>query len=429
MTSLLPELLATLNRDLNEGQSLALRYLAEDGNVFITGGAGTGKSHLLRAYLRRLDALKFPVLASTGAAAVLVGGRTFHSFFGLGILEGGPHAAVDRALKDRRVVRRLKKAQGFVLDEVSMIPGLAFAVAERIASLVRDDPRPWGGLKVVAVGDFAQLPPVSRDSRQRDWAFLSKAWAATEFRSVHLTEMMRAKGDVDYCEFLADVRVGHASERVCNLLEWRSKNPGDEISEATALYAKKADVDAINRRRLDKLTGTPRTYETSYSGDERLRATLVAQAPVPEVLELKLGALVMIRQNDPRGRWVNGSLGFVREMNATSVDVELMNGQQAQIEATRFSILDAEGNERAAARNLPLNLAYAVTIHKAQGATIDRAIVSLKQLWEPGQAYVALSRVRSSEHLTVDGWDAKSIFADPQVAAFHRSLIADTAET
>jgi ATP-dependent exoDNAse (exonuclease V) alpha subunit len=134
----------------------------------------------------------------------------------------------------------------------------------------------------------------------------------------------------------------------------------------------------------------------------------------------------MLRQNDPQGRWVNGSLGHVKRFGRQDIEIKLSTGRSIELERSKFSLLDAEGNETAAARNFPLSLAYAVTIHKAQGATLDKMIVSLRNLWEPGQAYVALSRVRSSQGLSIDGWDARSIFADPQVTAFHARIVKNT---
>lgn len=423
MASLLPELLSSLHEDLNPGQRRALRYLADEDNVFITGGAGTGKSYLLKKFLQRVDVTRLPVLASTGAAAVLIGGRTFHSFFGLGIMEGGAAATIERALKDKRVVKRLRQMRGFVLDEVSMIPGTVLEAAEKIARFSRDNSQPWGGAQVIVVGDFAQLPPVNRELRSRDWAFLNPVWERSNFRSIHLTEMMRSKGQDDFNRILADVRVGKLSDELRALLDWRSVLPEDEDFDGAVLYAKKVDVDRINLAKLARLPGESKIFTTEYTGDERAKKIIAAQAPVPEHLELKTNALVMIRQNDPQGRWVNGSLGHVRSMHHDELEVKLLSGGMAYLEKNRFTLLNAEGQETASAKNFPVNLAYAITIHKSQGATLDRIVVSLRQLWEPGQAYVALSRVRSSEGLMIDGWDAKSIFADPQVEKFHAGLI------
>ena len=421
MTSLLADLFASLHEDLNEGQKQAARLLNGEDNVFITGGAGSGKSYLLRKFLRGIDPTKIPVLASTGAAAVLIGGRTFHSFFGLGILEGGPDATIERALKDRRLARRLKKMSGFVLDEISMIPGSVLETAERIASLVRDDERPWGGLKMIAVGDFAQLPPITLGKSHRDWAFLNPVWEKSKFQAIQLTEMMRSK-EMAFNEILGDVREGIVSDRVKELLDWRSIHEDDEEVEASVLYARKVDVERINLSKLARLSGTSKIFETAYTGDERTQKTLANTAPVPPKLELKKKALVMIRQNDPQGRWVNGSLGHVVSMKSDTLEIELMNGRRIDLEKARFSVMSADGNEIGSATNFPVNLAYAITIHKAQGATLDRVILSLKQLWEPGQAYVALSRVKSSEGLFVDGWEEASIFADPLVKRFHDDI-------
>jgi ATP-dependent exoDNAse (exonuclease V) alpha subunit len=420
--SLLPELLGSLNKALNEGQQKALRHLLGQQNVFLTGGAGTGKSFLLRCFLKGIDRDKYPVLASTGAAAVLIGGRTFHSFFGLGIMEGGPDQSIERALKDRRVVRRLKKAAGFVIDEVSMLSGLVIQTAERIASMARNDPRPWGGLRVIAVGDFAQLPPVTLHPRHRDWAFLNPTWDRSEFISIELDEVMRAKGDSYFCEILSDVRQGLVSERVRDFLNLRSQLPDEEEFQGSVLYARKMDVDRINTLKLHRLKGLSRFYETEYHGDERFVRTLQKSAPIAQSLELREGALVMLRQNDPQGRWVNGSLAHVQDLGANTIEVKLFSGRTVDVEKTSFSLLDAEGNIVASAKNFPLCLAYAVTIHKAQGATLDKTLVSLKGLWEPGQAYVAMSRVQDASGLMIDGWDEESIFADPLVKRFHDRL-------
>ncbi|MEO5666575.1 MAG: RRM3/PIF1 helicase-like protein, partial [Bdellovibrionota bacterium] len=330
------------------------------------------------------------------------------------------------ATKDRRVARRLKKAVGFVLDEVSMIPGVALDAAEKIARGARGDPRAWGGLKVIAVGDFAQLPPVTRETSRRDWAFLSDAWIRSDFRAIHLKEMMRAAEDPDFCEILADVRVGIVSERVKNLLNWRMAVEGDEDFEGSVLYARKIDVDRINQRKLAELEGDAKIFETDFTGDECAVKSLTNNLPIPATLVLKTGAFVMLRQNDPQGRWVNGSLGHVKHFGKKEIEIRLANGRTVEIEKSKFSLMDAEGNESASARNYPLSLAYAVTIHKAQGATLDKMIVSLRNLWEPGQAYVALSRVRSSNGLSIDGWDERSIFADPQVTAFHAKIAAES---
>ncbi len=422
MNTFLPELFASMYKDLNEDQDAAMRMLHGGGNVFVTGGAGTGKSYLMQQCLKGTDRDLIPVLASTGAAAVLIGGRTIHSFFGLGILEGGADATLERALKDRRVVRRLKKANAIVIDEISMIPGEVLSLAERIACEARRSVEPWGGLKIIAVGDFAQLPPVNRFSRNKDWAFLSQVWERSQFQNIQLNKVMRAQEDQHYCEVLGDIRQGVVSDRVRTLLNARSLDDAYDFPHATVLYARKMDVERINMGKLMELDGDIHSFESEYTGGDRYLNTLKKNSPVPEILKLKIGAFVMVRQNDPKGRWVNGSLGYVKAVSKEEITIELISGREVEIAKTSFGYLDADGKEVASVKNFPLSLAWAVTIHKAQGATLDRAVVSIKALWEPGQAYVALSRVRSADTLMIDGWDEESIFSDPQVTAFHASL-------
>ena len=150
--------------------------------------------------------------------------------------------------------------------------------------------------------------------------------------------------------------------------------------------------------------------------------TLKKQAPVPEALEIKQDAYIMMQQNDPRGRWVNGSTGWVRDIQEDKIFVELVNGSHVKVMKSAFSLVDADGETLAEVVNFPIQLAYATTIHKSQGQTFDRAVIFLKGLWEPGQAYVALSRLRSLDGLYLADWTPQSFRVDPQVALFYKQF-------
>jgi ATP-dependent exoDNAse (exonuclease V) alpha subunit len=165
-----------------------------------------------------------------------------------------------------------------------------------------------------------------------------------------------------------------------------------------------------------------REFATVYSGRERGVEQLKKNAPVSEVISLKKNARVMIRVNDPAYQYVNGSVGTVEDIAPTTLAIKLVNGKIVELEQHTFSYLDAEGNSVATATNFPVSLAYAMTIHKSQGVTLDRMVVDLRRLWEPGQAYVALSRLRSGDGLTLAGWDETSIRVDPIVVAFQESI-------
>lgn len=390
-------------------------------NVFLTGHAGTGKSHLVRHFLRGRDRKSFPVVASTGVAAVLTGGRTFHSFFGLGIMEGGFERTVEKALSDRGVVKRLRAITGFVLDEVSMIPGAALSAAETICRMARQKQIPWGGARVVAVGDFAQLPPVTPSGNAREWAFLDEAWRRSDFAPVVLKTVMRTE-DAEYLNVLNRVRQGLVDDEVRTYLNRRVDPDSCEESTATFLTPTRVLSDRQNRKRLAEIEHPMREFATVYSGRERGVEQLKKNAPVSEIISLKKTARVMIRVNDPAYQFVNGSVGTVEDVSDAALTIKLVSGKIVELEKHTFSQLDAEGNAVATATNFPVSLAYAMTIHKSQGVTLERMVVDLRRLWEPGQAYVALSRLRSGDGLTLSGWDEGSIRVDPEVAAFQARL-------
>ncbi len=403
-------------------QEHALDTLQRQGNVFLTGAAGTGKSFLLDHYLQGKSSEDFPIVASTGAAAVIVGGRTFHSFFGLGIMEGGLEATVTRAMRSKKLMRRLQRACCVVIDEVSMLSGMTLRAAETIARVARGNPDPWGGLRIIAVGDFAQLPPITPGSVDKDWAFLHSVWQESDFTPALLTTVMRTQ-DTSFLEILNFVRDGIVNDRVREFLDERTKESrGDE--EGTRLYPHRAQADQYNLLRLEQIEEPVHAFPTEYVGDGKYVEAAKRVLPIPDTLLLKRGALIMMRKNDASGeyRYVNGTLGHIRSFSEDALHVRLLSGEEIDVVKEKFSSLDGDGNEVVAAWNFPVTLAWATTIHKAQGASLDRMIVDLHQLWEPGQAYVALSRVRSGAGLRIERWSASSIRAERLVTSFYDSL-------
>ncbi len=401
---------------LTLSQTEGFRELRESReNIFLTGGPGTGKSFLIREFLDQ-SAEKIPVVASTGAAAVLIGGRTFHSFFGLGIMQGGPEAVFEKALKNTRLRKRLKNTGTLVVDEVSMLSGATLDCAEHIARAVRKSPQAWGGIRMIVVGDFAQLPPISR-GREKEWCFLSKAWERSGFKKIILREVKRTE-DADFLEVLEDIRWGKSSDRVRMFLNQRLITTEEVERDVPHVFPRRAQTDAFNQVRLNEIRFESRRYETEYGGKDAYIERLKRDAPIPEVLELKKSALVMLRMNDPKQRYVNGTVGTIEEMADDCLLVRVKT-RVFEIEPFTFTILDDEGEEAAFASNFPVTLAYASTIHKVQGTTLERCHISLRALWEPGQAYVALSRARSGDSITLMDWDESSIRADAAVKKFY----------
>lgn len=407
--------------ELTPCQSRAIELLQTKENVFITGEAGTGKSFLIHKYLLRYSP-KATLLASTGAAAVLIGGRTFHSFFGLGILEGGKERTVSKAIKNGKLLKRLRECSEIVIDEVSMLPGHVLEVAEEIARMARESDEPWGGIRVVAVGDFAQLPPVTRNSQKRDWAFTHPIWQVSKFESFCLQTPVRFV-DRGFYSALNSIRLGQMNAETSKMLN--SRITEERPKDVTHLYPWRKMVQKFNDERLSEINHPVEKIESIYSGQARAIETLKRQAPVPEFLEIKLDAYVMLQQNDPRGRWVNGSTGWVRDIQKDKLTIELVNGKIVRIMKSAFSVVDADGHILAEVVNFPLQLAYATTIHKSQGQTFDRAVIYLKGLWEPGQAYVALSRLRSLDGLYLADWSQQSFRVDPEVSSFYKEFQVD----
>ena len=408
--------------ELTSCQEEALKILRGDENVFLTGSAGTGKSYLINEYKKFFSPKKHPIVASTGAAAILVGGRTFHSFFGLGIMQGGYEKTIERALKNRRLKSRLKKVVSIMIDEISMLSGESLRAAEEIAFRIREEEAPWGGIKVVAVGDFAQLPPVSRFRDRPDWAFEDRVWERTNFTPICLDTVVRTQ-DREFLEILNFIRRGVVNEQVRTFLNSRVVDEARDL-DMTKLHSRRDFVERINLQKLNELPGEAKVFETVYeSKDQRYIESMKKNAPIPERLNLKLGALVMIRKNDPSQGYVNGSLGIVTQIKENEIQIQLKAGWPVLLEKSAFTLLDAEGAEVAGAFNFPVNLAYATTIHKSQGMTLDSAVIDLRQLWEPGHAYVALSRVKSPDGLYLTGWSENSIKTDEKVVQFYNQIV------
>ncbi|MFA7681716.1 MAG: AAA family ATPase [Candidatus Peribacteraceae bacterium] len=406
-------------------QMKALELLEGSDNIFLTGEAGTGKSYLLNTYLKGKGAEQYPIVASTGAAAILVGGRTFHSFFGLGILQGGRESTIQRALRNKKLISRLTAAECVIIDEVSMLSGTVLETAEQIAQEARYSDEPWGGLRIIAVGDFAQLPPVDEGVSGKEWAFLHDIWHRSQFTPVLLKTVVRTK-DREYLNLLQLIRKGEVYGEVEEYLNAKILEDTDSF-EGTRLYSHRVKVDTFNLKKLRELKGKLWDFETTYIGSKKNIELLKKKSPIPENLQLKKGALVMIRINDTSHSeqqmvYVNGSLGYIHTITDEVLEIDLFTGRRIKMHKVSFNMLNGDGATTAQAYNFPVNLAWASTIHKAQGATLDRVLVQLQNLWEPGQAYVALSRTRSGDDLFIESWSPRSIIVEPLVEEFYWNL-------
>lgn len=408
--------------ELNEGQLKAIQLLKSDDNVFLTGHAGTGKSFVLNYYQRQLS-YPLPILASTGAAAVLIDGRTFHGYFGLGIMEGGLQRTIKKAVGNNRVRARLRNDFAVIIDEISMIHPEAFEAANQIAKTVRESDAPFGGLRLIVVGDFLQLPPITPYNQSVKWLFEMQLWKSLNFKEIYLKETMRTDKK-HFIKVLNSIREGTVTDEVSDFLNSRIKKIADDFN-GTVLFGRRNQAESYNIKKLNQIESPEVLYETEVKKASKVQKTkeaLLSLSPLPELLKLKKGALVMLRKNDPDLKFVNGSLARVEKLLKDEVKVTLLSGSQVSLSKEEFHILDPDGRKMATITNFPISLAWASTIHKSQGASIDCIHVDLRNLWECGQAYVALSRARSPENLFVEGWAHKSIKADLNAVHFYKTL-------
>ncbi len=406
--------------NLSDEQQVALEMCQSGENIFLTGGAGSGKSFVVREFMKDKSDKELPILASTGAAAVLLGGRTFHSFFGLGIMEGGATATLHRIINDKKTLNRIRKVEGVIIDEISMIPGDALMVAESVAREAKESSLPWGGIRVIAVGDFGQLPPVTKNGQKRDWCFQNDVWRKTDFQVCRLNVNQRIQ-DNEFLNVLEDIRHGRMSEQVKEFLQDHTK-PHDEDHPGTRLFPRRDQSELYNQKKLSEINEEEYIVDSIYLGEAKYIEILAKSAPVPQQLKLKIGCRLLFLKNDTQKRWVNGTRGTLAHIEADHLVVRKEGGREVKVEKMSFSLLDADGNIKASLIQFPVNLAYATTIHKSQGATLDELWCDLGSLWEPGQAYVALSRLRDPRGLHIVRWSARSFITDPAVTKFYESF-------
>lgn len=409
-------------------QAQALSVMMEGNSVFLTGPPGSGKTFVLNNYVRQAvkSGRVVAVTASTGIAATHIGGTTIHSWSGLGIREQLDDRDLKQLAKNDRLIKRYNGTDVLVIDEVSMLHGRRLDMINEVCKLLRKDDSPFGGLQVILVGDLFQLPPVSRQTNDLDFAHLSTAWAELNPKICYLSEQHRLRAD-GLLDLLESMRLNQLEERHKVLLKERLEAQPSDEHEITRLYAHNVDIDRLNQAKLDALDDEAQVFEMQTHGGAVKVEQLSRSVLAPEVLELKVGAEVMFVANNSSAGFVNGTRGQVARFEDGDPVVELHSGRSITVEPHSWK-LEEDGKVRAEVMQLPLRLAWAITIHKSQGMSLDAAEIDLSRSFTPGMGYVALSRVRSSDGLYLSGINGMALRLNPQIYDLDKNLRQSSAD-
>jgi hypothetical protein len=409
-----------------------LAILKTGANVFLTGEPGSGKTHTVNAYVAYLreHGIEPAITASTGIAATHLGGLTIHSWSGIGVKRFLSAYDVENIASREYVAKRMRRAKVLVIDEVSMLGPETLDMADAVCREVRGNSEPFGGLQVVFVGDFFQLPPVSRgsasetgengmfaDEKPPRFAYQSSAWKRAAPVVCYLSEQYR-QDDERFLSLLSAIRRNaFGPEHRAHVDERMRARAGNE-EDMPKLFAHNMDVDRVNDAHLAKISGETHTFPMKERGKAVLVEALKKGCLSPADLKLKKGARVMFTKNDQNGAYVNGTLGEVVDFDAFSEYpiVLTKDGTRVNAEPVEWSVVE-DGKMLASIEQVPLRLAWAITVHKSQGMSMDAAVMDLSQIFEYGQGYVALSRVRRLSGVYLLGYNERAFQVHPDVLA------------
>ena len=399
-------------------QSSVFEILKSGKNTFMTGSAGTGKTYVLNQYIRYLKERKiYPsILAPTGIAASHLGGQTIHSFFSLGIRDQIDEEFLDSLLKKKNLQTRFATLIVLIIDEVSMISPAIFTAMDLILKGFKKSALSFGGVQVILSGDFFQLPPVSRNNPSKRFAWQSPCWRELDLRTCYLEKKFRQDDD-DIIHILDEIRSGLITQKTHDLLESRFHQELSIEFTPTKLYTHNIDVDRINLQELDALPSPAHIFKSENTGSKANIEKIFKTSLVLEDMTLKKNAIVIFIKNNQELGYVNGTTGMVTgfDKDTKMPIVKLSNNRLIDVARENWVVENAKGEVSAKVSQLPLRLAWAITIHKSQGMTLQSAEIDLSKTFESGQGYVALSRIKSLQGLRLMGINDMALQVDPLI--------------
>jgi len=420
-----------IQNKLTESQKKAIKIILEGKNVFITGPGGCGKTFLINYFVKHYRTQKnIAITSTTGTSAIHIHGTTIHSWAGIGLGRGSVCSIVTHIKKKKYLKDNWKNANILIIDEISMLSPVLFDKLEKIAKMIRKSDKPFGGLQLIITGDFLQLPVINCDK----FCFESLSWENCIDETIYMKENLR-QIDPMWQKCLDEIRIGEISSESKKLLKSCTKKKTDKKTDIkpTILYPLNADVEEINNDCLEKISqesGEVCDYvmETEFYCKKNKSVELQLEkfkknCPVNETLSLAIGCQVMLLWNmELESGLVNGSRGIiVRFINDLPL-VKFLDGQSRLIDYHIWE-LEEDDTKIASIEQIPLKLAYAISIHKSQGCSLDYVITDLSDIFEYGQAYVALSRVRTDKGLFIKHLRFSKIKANPTAKDYYDKLL------
>jgi len=412
-------------------QDQALAILKTGANVFLTGEPGSGKTHTVNTYVAYLreHGIDPSITASTGIAATHIGGLTIHSWSGIGVKRFLSAYDLENIATREYIAKRIRRTKILIIDEVSMLGPETLDMVDAVCREVRGNAEPFGGMQVVFVGDFFQLPPVSSsrmaptddglfsDEKPPRFAYESQAWKRATPVVCYLSEQYR-QDDERFLALLSAIRRNTFGPEHRAHIEERMRARDAREDDMPKLFAHNADVDRVNDTMLGRIAGDTHVFSMKERGKGVVVEALKKGCLSPAELKLKKGAKVMFTKNDQNGVYVNGTTGEVISFDAFSEYpmVRTKDGTTVTAEPVEWSVVE-DGRMLASVEQVPLRLAWAITVHKSQGMSMDEAVMDLSQIFEYGQGYVALSRVRRLSGVFLLGYNEHAFQVHPDVLA------------
>lgn len=419
-------------------QNEALQILKLGYNVFITGGPGTGKTFVLNKFIQYLKVHNIPsaITASTGIAATHINGQTIHSFAGLGIKDNFTDWDLELISQNESLYKKVINIKVLIIDEISMLKASTLNNVNKVFKIIKKNNIPFGGIQIVFCGDFFQLPPVIKRQQEqsfvemdknllREFAFNSESWKQANPVICYLKENFRQE-DNTLTNILNMIR--NKDENIYDSLQSLYETCDNILDNPIRLYSHNSDVDSINMTHYKAVYHNDHTLDKEYTfimkekGKAKYLESLKKSILAQETLKLKVGAKVMFIKNDKSGKYQNGTLGTVSRFDDAGYPVVETKNSNIVVHEEVWQIKDENEKVLAEVEQLPLRYAWAITIHKSQGMTLDEAEIDLSKGFGFGMGYVALSRVRSLSGLRLLGLNNLALSVADPVIVFDKTL-------